>query len=63
MRFMSFAVLFAVFSAIPLAAQEQKPNYAIGEVVSKVVARENQEMSVIRQRVPRSSKPISRKLR
>jgi hypothetical protein len=52
MRFMSFAVLIAVFSAIPLAAQEHKPNDAIDEVVSKVIARENQEMTMIRQRSP-----------
>ncbi len=52
MRYVSFAVLIAVFSAIPLAAQEHKPNEAIDEVVSKVIARENQEMSMIRQRSP-----------
>jgi hypothetical protein len=52
MRFMSFAVLIAMFSAIPLAAQEHKPNDAIDEVVSKVIARENQEMTMIRQRSP-----------
>ncbi len=52
MRLVSFAVLLAVFSTIPLAAQENKPNDAINQVVSKVIARENQEMSMIRQRSP-----------
>ena len=52
MRFVSFAVLIAVFSAIPLAAQEHKPNDAIDQVVSKVIAREKQEMAMIRQHSP-----------
>jgi hypothetical protein len=52
MRTLSFAILLTVSFAIPLAGQEQQSPGAVKEVVSKVIAREKQEMEVIRQHSP-----------
>jgi hypothetical protein len=52
MRIASLAIVTAVFCAAPLFAQENKSPDALNEVVSKIVAREKQEMDVIRQRSP-----------
>jgi hypothetical protein len=54
MRASKFLVLAAVFWSAPLAAQQQllPPVGALDQVVSKVTARENQEMAMIRQHSP-----------
>ena len=51
MRTLKLAILVGMSCVAPLAAQQQ-PAGALNEVVSKVIARENQEMAVIRQRAP-----------
>jgi hypothetical protein len=54
MRTINFLILVAAVCAAPLAAQERPVQSAgaVEQVVSKVIARENQEMGVIRQRSP-----------
>jgi TonB family protein len=52
MRTLKFAILVGMSCVAPLAAQQQQPSGALNEVVSKVIARENQEMDMIRQRAP-----------
>jgi len=54
MRTFRFLVLAAVFSTLPLAAQEQslQPLGAMDQVLSKVIGREKQQMEMIRQRSP-----------
>jgi hypothetical protein len=54
MRTFNFLFLAATVCAVPVAAQERpvQPAGAVEQVVSKVIARENQEMGVIRQRSP-----------
>jgi len=54
MRTIKLLILAGVFCAAPLAAQEHAPQpvRAVDQVVSKVIARENQEMAMIRQRSP-----------
>ena len=54
MHTMKLVVLAGLFCALPLSAQEHpfQPVGALDEVVSKVIARENQEMGIIRQRSP-----------
>jgi hypothetical protein len=49
MRILKFLVLVVVFSSVPLAAQQSlAPVGALDQLVSKVSARENQEMEMIR---------------
>ena len=53
MRILKFLVLAVVFSSAPLAAQQSlAPVGALDQLVSKVSARENQEMEMIRQHNP-----------
>ena len=52
MRTIKFAILVGMLCVVPLAAQPQQSTNAFNDVVSKVIARENQEMGVIRQRSP-----------
>ena len=54
MRILKFLIVAVVFSAAPLAAQEQgfSPTGALGQVVSKVTSREKQEMDMIRGHSP-----------
>jgi hypothetical protein len=54
MRILKFLMVAVVFSAAPLAAQEQglSPTSALGQVVSKVASREKQEMDMIRGHSP-----------
>jgi TonB family protein len=52
MRTVKFAVLVGMCCVAPLAAQQHKPAGTLNEVVSKVIARENQEMNEIRQHAP-----------
>jgi hypothetical protein len=48
MRTVKWLVLIVVVCALPLAAQDQQPSGSLDQVVSKIIARENQEMEVIR---------------
>ena len=52
MRNVTFAILIALVCIVPLSGQEKQTTGALDEVVSKVIARENQEMGVIRQHSP-----------
>ncbi len=54
MRITKLLVLAGVFYAAPLVAQDHplQPVGALDAVVSKVIARENQELGIIRQRSP-----------
>jgi Zn-dependent protease with chaperone function len=54
MRIMQLLVLAGVFCTLPVVAQDHplRPVGALDEVVSKVIARENQELGIIRQRSP-----------
>ena len=52
MRALKFALLITIFTAGPLLAQDQPLSSALNGAVAKIVARENQEMEIIRQRSP-----------
>jgi hypothetical protein len=52
MRIRKPTILLLFFCTLPLAGQERPTAGALDEVLSKVIARENQEMQVIRQRAP-----------
>jgi len=52
MRAFMVVLLLSIFTAGPLAAQDQPSSSSLSQVVEKITARENQEMGLIRQRSP-----------
>jgi hypothetical protein len=52
MRALIVGLLLSIFTSSPLIAQDQLSSSALSQVVDKIIARENQEMGVIRQRSP-----------